>query len=75
MSAVLYQKENGVAKITLNRPDAFNSVDESLSNEWLAALEDCAVDPAVRVVVITGSGKARQADAALWDKAKKHKKK
>lgn len=55
---LLESVENGIATLTMNRPDARNA----LSREMLAALAEAlprlAADPAVRVVVLTGTGKA-----------------
>lgn len=56
--SVLYQVENGVCTITLNRPDTFNSFNEEMSKEFIEALKKANKEEAVRVVVITGAGKA-----------------
>ena len=58
MSEILFTNENGVAKIVLNRPDAFNSVNDAMGKQWLAALDTCKEDDSIRVVVITGTGRA-----------------
>ena len=58
MNSILFTKENGVATITLHRPKAFNSLDKEMAAEWITALDDCATDENVRVIVITGAGKA-----------------
>jgi len=55
---ILYQKRDGVAKITLNRPEALNSLTRTMLLEIGQALEDSEKDNAIRVVIITGSGKA-----------------
>lgn len=49
---------NGVATLTLNRPAQFNSLSGALIGDLQAALDAIADDPAVRVVVIAGAGKA-----------------
>jgi 2-(1,2-epoxy-1,2-dihydrophenyl)acetyl-CoA isomerase len=56
--ALLYNVENGIATITLNRPDVFNAFNDQLSYELQDALKQVAKDPAVRVVVLTGAGRA-----------------
>lgn len=56
--ALLYSKENGVATITLNRPDVFNAFDDTQSYELQDALKQVTRDKEVRVVVLTGAGKA-----------------
>jgi 2-(1,2-epoxy-1,2-dihydrophenyl)acetyl-CoA isomerase len=55
---VLLSKEEGVATITLNRPERYNSFAGRMRDEILEAVEDCCADPKVRVIVITGAGKA-----------------
>jgi enoyl-CoA hydratase/carnithine racemase len=55
---ILYQKKDAVAKITLNRPEALNSLTRTMLLEIGEALEDSEKDNAIRVVVIGGSGKA-----------------
>jgi len=51
-------KENGIATLTLNRPKAFNSFNREMALALIAALEECSTDASVRVVVLTGEGKA-----------------
>jgi enoyl-CoA hydratase/carnithine racemase len=48
----------GVARLTMNRPDAFNALSEGMLDELTAALTRLAADQTVRVVVIAGAGKA-----------------
>ena len=56
---VLYaQDERGVVTLTLNRPQAFNSLSEALLAALQAALDRVAADGSVRAVVIAASGKA-----------------
>jgi 2-(1,2-epoxy-1,2-dihydrophenyl)acetyl-CoA isomerase len=55
--ALILEKEGTVAIITLNRPDAGNSFDFRLMEEFDAAVRDVAEDKAVRAVIITGAGK------------------
>lgn len=55
---LIYQLQEGIATITLNRPDRFNAFNNTLSAELQKALKEAAKDPAVRVVVLTGAGKA-----------------
>ncbi len=49
---------NGVATITLNRPEAFNAMNLTLGRELFSAVLEVSEDSAVRCLVITGSGKA-----------------
>lgn len=58
MTTVLLEKNDGVATITLNRPDVFNSFNGELAAEVKEALNDCNEDETVRAIVLTGAGKA-----------------
>ncbi|MCW5699694.1 MAG: enoyl-CoA hydratase/isomerase family protein [Rhodospirillales bacterium] len=55
---VIYEKANGIAEIRLNRPERLNAVVEQLYDDVLAALDDADADPDMRVVVLTGEGRA-----------------
>ena len=56
---LLHAKDaRGVVTLTLNRPQAFNSLSEAMIDALQAALDGVAQDPAARVVVIAGSGRA-----------------
>lgn len=62
---VLYQLDGAVATITLNRPDSLNSLSEPLMKALYAAVEKAASDPAVRCVILTGSGRGFSSGADL----------
>jgi 2-(1,2-epoxy-1,2-dihydrophenyl)acetyl-CoA isomerase len=53
-----YDLTDAVATITLNRPDSLNALDTELKVALRDALVDAAVDPEVRAVLLTGSGRA-----------------
>ncbi len=53
---ILYSKENGVAKITINRAKKGNALRTQTLKEMITALEDSKDDHAVGVIVITGAG-------------------
>ena len=55
---VRYEVSDGVATITLNRPDAMNGLDIATKEALLGAVRSAAEDGAVRCVVLTGSGRA-----------------
>ncbi|SFG62865.1 enoyl-CoA hydratase-related protein [Pontibacter chinhatensis] len=55
---LLYEVRDGVATITLNRPDVFNAFNDQQSYDLQDALKQVARDESVRVVVLTGAGKA-----------------
>jgi enoyl-CoA hydratase len=62
---ILYEKRGPGGWITLNRPEESNSVNLELLGEWSAALDETRADPDVRVVVLTGAGRAFCAGADL----------
>lgn len=55
---LIYTVENGVATITLNRPERYNAFDNELSFKFIDTLKEAKRDPQVRTVVLTGAGKA-----------------
>jgi 2-(1,2-epoxy-1,2-dihydrophenyl)acetyl-CoA isomerase len=55
---LLIADADGVRTLTLNRPQAYNSLTGELKEALLAALREAADDDTVRAVVLTGSGKA-----------------
>lgn len=57
-TCVLYEVKNNVCTITLNRPDVFNAFNDPQSYELQDALKMATRDAEVRVVVLTGAGKA-----------------
>ncbi|KAF4410411.1 2-cyclohexenylcarbonyl CoA isomerase [Streptomyces lycii] len=55
---VLHEVTDGLATITLNRPHAMNALDTELKEALRDALREAAADPAVRAVLLTGTGRA-----------------
>jgi 2-(1,2-epoxy-1,2-dihydrophenyl)acetyl-CoA isomerase len=55
---VLLDLADGVATVTLNRPEAMNALDIATKNLLLEILQRVAEDPSVRAVVLTGTGRA-----------------
>lgn len=55
--SILAQVENGVARVTLNRPDVLNSFNLDMARAFLAALNEAAANDDVRAVHITGAGR------------------
>ncbi|HEY1374448.1 MAG TPA: enoyl-CoA hydratase-related protein [Candidatus Binatia bacterium] len=55
---ILYAKQNGVATLTFNRPQAMNAFTIEMNGEVQRALKDADEDKAVRVIVLTGAGRA-----------------
>ncbi|MAT38626.1 MAG: methylglutaconyl-CoA hydratase [Ectothiorhodospiraceae bacterium] len=65
MSEVLYSVEHHIGTITLNRPEKRNALSANLVAELHASIDSASVDENVRVIVITGAGKAFCAGADL----------
>ena len=68
-STILIATAGAVRTLTLNRPAALNSFTSAMHGELLPALEQAAADPAIRAVVITGSGRGFCAGQDLADPA------
>ena len=74
---ILYSTADGVATITLNRPDKLNAWTAAMQSSIKRAMADAANDDNVRVIVVTGAGRGfcagadmgglQQIDAAKWD--------
>jgi enoyl-CoA hydratase len=58
VSTVLFDKREGVASLKLNRPEALNSITPDLLDELESAIEDVERDQSIRVLVISGEGRA-----------------
>ena len=54
---LIFEKENGVAVLTMNRPEARNAMSGEMNEAMRATLEEVELDPSVRCVVLTGAGK------------------
>jgi methylglutaconyl-CoA hydratase len=62
-------KQNGIARVTLNRPELRNAFDDALILKLRSAFEDVAKDKSIRVMVLAGNGPAFCAGADLnWMK-------
>ena len=57
-STILLTIEKGIARITLNRPEVFNSFNREMALALQKVLDDCAANDMVRAIVLTGNGKA-----------------
>jgi len=52
----VYEKREGIATVTINRPDALNALNEKTLLEILSRFEDANEDENIRVIIITGAG-------------------
>lgn len=57
-TAVLFHTDNGIATITLNRPEVYNAFNDEQSYALQDALKKAEKDIAIRTVILTGAGKA-----------------
>ncbi|RMG76581.1 MAG: 2-(1,2-epoxy-1,2-dihydrophenyl)acetyl-CoA isomerase [Bacteroidetes bacterium] len=56
--SILFQIKEKTAVITLNRPKVFNSFNREMALALQARLDECAQNPGIRAVLLTGAGKA-----------------
>ena len=64
---ILYEKEEGVATIKLNRPQVLNAMNKQLWVDFQVALEDVQNDNEIKALIITGEGRAFSTGADLKD--------
>jgi enoyl-CoA hydratase/carnithine racemase len=64
---VIYEKKEGVARLTLNRPDVLNALNLEMRDELWDALRAFRDDPDARVLILRGAGKAFSAGADISD--------
>ena len=58
MNKVLLDKREGFAIATLNRPDDMNALSRELRADFVEVFEECSRDDGIRVVILTGAGRA-----------------
>jgi enoyl-CoA hydratase len=64
---IIYEKEEGIASIKLNRPKVLNAMNKQLWLDFQEALEDVMKDLEIKVLIITGEGRAFSTGADLKD--------
>ncbi len=62
---LMYEQANGIAKITFNRPDKMNALSPALVQELKEATKQVAADSSIKVLIVTGAGKAWSAGVDL----------
>jgi len=67
LECVLYEKQDGIAVVKLNRPKVLNAMNKQLWLDLTTALRDARDDHSIKVVVITGEGRAFSTGADLKD--------
>jgi 2-(1,2-epoxy-1,2-dihydrophenyl)acetyl-CoA isomerase len=55
---IIVEKKSQIARITLNRPESLNAVNDQMGEEFYAALKDAEKDTETRCLIITGAGRA-----------------
>ena len=55
---LIYEKKDAIGYLTLNRPDRLNALNAALLAEFREALDVVEDDPDIRVVILTGAGRA-----------------
>ncbi|WP_299247201.1 enoyl-CoA hydratase-related protein [uncultured Aquimarina sp.] len=58
MNSIELTIENGIAKVTLNRPETFNSFNREMALRLQDTLDACETNDEVRAIILTGNGKA-----------------
>jgi 2-(1,2-epoxy-1,2-dihydrophenyl)acetyl-CoA isomerase len=66
---IQFKIDNGIAVLTLNRPDRLNSFTQAMHREVRAALDQVQADTSVRVLLLTGAGRGFCAGQDLNDRA------
>jgi enoyl-CoA hydratase len=56
--SIIFEKEDNIAILTFNRPDARNAVNNQVRAEFTSAIAEVEADDDIRVMILTGSGKA-----------------
>ena len=67
LECIIYEKTKKIATIKLNRPKVLNAMNKQLWLDFQTALKDAKNDPEIKVVIITGEGRAFSSGADLKD--------
>lgn len=65
MSLVVFEKNNSIGKIVLNNPDQLNAMTEKMGDELSSLVSQINLDAEIRVIIVTGAGKAFSAGGNL----------
>src|SRR5437667_12114844 len=66
---IVYEKKDGIAIATFNRPDVLNAFRQATLREFITIIDDVKADETLRVLVITGNGRAFSAGLDLKEMA------
>ena len=67
LECIIYEKKENIAIIKLNRPNVLNAMNKQLWLDFQTTLKDAKNDPEIKVVIITGEGRAFSSGADLKD--------
>lgn len=67
-SPLTFETDGAVARVTLNRPDAFNAMNKAMRDAFKQAIIDIHGDDAVRVIIVSGAGRGFCAGTDLSEK-------
>ena len=70
-ASILFDLREGIARITLNRPDRLNSFNDAMHAQLREALDRVKADASVRVLLLTGAGRGFCAGQDLSDRDRK----
>jgi len=68
--SIIFEKEDNIAIITFNRPEARNAVNNQVRAEFTAAIAEVEADDDIKVLILTGSGKAFSAGVDIKEFSK-----
>ena len=69
LNDILYEKKEGIAVATFNRPAVLNAFRQATLREFISILDDVKADNTIRVLIITGNGRAFSAGIDLKEMA------
>ena len=58
MSKVVFEKDGRIGRITLNRPDVLNAIDDDVPGELAACVSEANADASIHVIILSGAGRA-----------------
>ncbi len=67
-SCILYESRDGIARVTLNRPERLNSFSVEMHRQFAVAMDQLRADERARVLVLTGAGRGFCAGQDLHDR-------
>lgn len=67
-SPIIFETDGGVARVTLNRPEAFNAMNKTMRDAFKQAIIDIHGNDAIRVVIVSGAGRGFCAGTDLTEK-------